>query len=116
MRKHMKQDIERNKKKYSLFAQSVREIVEKIPKGKVLSYKEVAEKSGYPFAARAVGSVMRMNLDKAVPCHRVVRSDGRIGEYNRGGSIEKTRLLKREGIIIENGKIVSKKQLRLDLP
>ena len=57
------------------FADKVRDVVRKIPKGKTMTYKQVAAKAGNPKAARAVGAVMRSNCLKDVPCHRVVRSD-----------------------------------------
>lgn len=75
------------------------EIVRKIPKGKTLTYKEVAKKAGNERASRAVGTVMAQNFRKDVPCHRVIRSDGAIGNYNRGGTAAKTRLLRSEGAI-----------------
>ena len=78
------------------FADRVRDVVRAIPKGKTLSYGEVARLAGCPGAARAVGSVMKNNYDKTVPCHRVIRSDGRIGEYNRGGADAKRALLIKE--------------------
>lgn len=81
------------------FADLVRSAVKQIPKGETRSYGEVAAAIGRPGAARAVGTIMRNNFDKTVPCHRVVRSDGKIGEYNRGGPEEKTRLLRAEGAI-----------------
>ena len=81
------------------FSEKVKAIVAAIPKGKTMTYKEVAAKAGNPNAARAVGSVMKKNYDPKVPCHRVIRSDGVIGQYNRGGSAEKTRKLKEEGAI-----------------
>jgi len=81
------------------FTDKVKNIVAAIPKGKMLTYKQVAEKAGSPNAARAVGSIMKQNYDPKIPCHRVVRSDGIIGEYNRGGREEKIRKLKREGAI-----------------
>jgi len=71
----------------------------KIPKGKMLTYKEVARKAGSAGASRAVGNIMRTNFHKDVPCHRVIRSDGKIGDYNRGGTNAKMRLLKSEGAI-----------------
>ena len=58
------------------FAEKVRTIVRKIPKGKTMTYKEVATKAGNPKAARAVGAVMRSNYDPSIPCHRVIASDG----------------------------------------
>ncbi len=82
------------------FEQKVKAIVAKIPKGKTMTYKEVAAKAGSPNAARAVGSVMKANYDPNVPCHRVIRSDGMVGEYNRGGSAEKARKLRAEGALI----------------
>lgn len=79
------------------FTEKVRNIVKKIPKGKVLTYKQVAEKAGNPGGARAVGSIMRKNYDPLVPCHRVIRSDGGMGGYNRGGIEKKKEILKKEG-------------------
>lgn len=74
----------------------------KIPKGKVLTYKEVAQKAGNPRASRAVGNILNKNYNPAVPCHRVVRSDGKTGGYNRGRT-EKIRKLKIEGVSIFHG-------------
>jgi len=81
----------------SKFADKVYAVVARIPKGKVMTYKEVAAKAGKPGAARAVGTLMSHNYNPAVPCHRVVRSDGRIGDYNRGGAPRKLELLWEEG-------------------
>ena len=80
------------------FKEKVYAVVKKIPKGKVLTYAEVAKKAGHPRAARAVGSVLKQNFDKSIPCHRVIRSDGSFGEYNRGAQ-EKVRKLKLEGYL-----------------
>ncbi|MDP3957836.1 MAG: MGMT family protein, partial [bacterium] len=49
-------------------------------------------------AYRAVGSILKKNFDPAIPCHRVIKSDGSLGEYNRGVS-EKARKLRVEGAI-----------------
>ncbi len=81
----------------SNFAERVYAVVSGIPRGKVMTYKEVAIKAGKPLAARAVGTLMAHNYNPAVPCHRVVRSDGRIGDYNRGGAPRKLELLWEEG-------------------
>lgn len=81
------------------FADKVRDIVRKIPKGKTMTYKEVAAKAGNPKAARAVGAVMRTNYLPDVPCHRVIKSDGSFGSYNRGGTLKKQALLKAEGAL-----------------
>lgn len=78
------------------FKEKVLEVVKKIPKGKTLSYREVAGKAGNPKAARTVGNIMAGNKDKAVPCHRVIKSDGALGGYN-GLRGEKIKLLRSEG-------------------
>ncbi|MBI1833930.1 MAG: MGMT family protein [Candidatus Andersenbacteria bacterium] len=77
------------------FRDRVLRIVRGIPKGHVMTYKDVAKAAGSPGAARAVGSVMKSNFDPSIPCHRVIRSDGTVGEYNRGRS-RKRELLKKE--------------------
>lgn len=73
--------------------------------GKTLSYGELASKSGFPHAARFVGSVMaRNNFPVIIPCHRVVRSDGTIGEYSGGKGIKEF-LLRHEGSFpLNNGR------------
>lgn len=83
-------------------------VVRKIPKGKTLSYGEVAFAAGYPGAARTVGSLMSHNHDKTVPCHRVVRSDGKIGEYNGGGPEAKLKRLKAEGVKFAGNRVIQK--------
>jgi O-6-methylguanine DNA methyltransferase len=80
------------------FKQKVFAVVRKIPAGKVMTYKEVAAKAGHPNASRAVGGILATNFDPNIPCHRVIRSDGGMGGYNRG--IEnKLNILKKEGAI-----------------
>jgi methylated-DNA-[protein]-cysteine S-methyltransferase len=78
------------------FADRVRAVVRRIPVGKTMSYGEVARRAGHPGAARAVGSIMAHNYDPDVPCHRVVRADGGVGDYNRGGPSAKMALLMEE--------------------
>jgi len=56
-------------------------------------------------AARAVGSVMAKNFDPKVPCHRVIRADGTVGAYNRGGPVAKRRLLEGEGVTLQGDKV-----------
>ncbi len=74
-------------------------IVRKIPKGKTLTYKEVAKCAGNPKAARAVGSILKTNYNPDIPCHRVIRTDGGMGGYNRGGKSKKEMILKKEKAI-----------------
>ena len=68
------------------FKEAVHTVVRSIPRGKTLSYKEVAKKAGNENSARAVAMLMSRNYDIEIPCHRVVCSNGTIGGYNRGGS------------------------------
>ena len=77
------------------FERKVYDEVRKIPRGKVLTYKEVARLIGSPLAYRAVGNALNKNPFKEVPCHRVIKSDGRIGGYAKGTK-EKIRILKKE--------------------
>lgn len=81
------------------FKEKVFSVVKKIPKGKVMAYKEVAIRAGSPNAFRAVGNILNTNYDPKIPCHRVVRSDGQTGGYNRGAA-NKIKILKKEGVKI----------------
>lgn len=80
------------------FTQKVYKVVSGIPKGEVLTYKEVAQLAGSPGAYRAVGNILSKNRDKNVPCHRVVRANGEIGGYNKGKD-KKHKLLRQEGVL-----------------
>lgn len=73
----------------SIFAKRVYEVVGKIPKGQILTYKEVAKRAGKSKAYRAVGNILHKNFNPLIPCHRVIRSDGKIGGYNRGTKVKK---------------------------
>lgn len=64
------------------FVDRVRKVVKSIPKGQTMSYGQVAYAAGCHGAARAVGSIMKNNDDPSVPCHRVVRADGKPTGYN----------------------------------
>jgi O-6-methylguanine DNA methyltransferase len=83
-------------KKVSNFSDLVKNYVRSIKKGETKSYKEVAIACGNPKAARAVARIMAGNYDKTVPCHRVIRSDGGLGGYNRGGEEVKRVILESE--------------------
>ncbi len=70
-----------------------------IPRGEVRTYGWVAAEIGRPLAVRAVGSALRKNpVPVLIPCHRVVRSDGHIGDYALGGSEAKRAILAAEGL------------------
>lgn len=78
-------------------------LLKKIPKGKVTTYKELAEAAKtHP---RAVGTIMHANrFPSEYPCYKVVMSDGRIGGYG-GGVKKKIKLLKKDGITVKKGRI-----------
>ena len=80
------------------FSKKVYEVVGKIPKGSVLTYKEVAKRSGNEKASRAVGNILNKNYNPNIPCHRVIRSDGKIGGYNRGEKKKKQILRKEKAV------------------
>jgi O-6-methylguanine DNA methyltransferase len=70
-----------------------------IPHGELRTYGWIAAQIGHPAAVRAVGSALRKNpVPLLIPCHRVVRSDGQVGEYALGGSDAKRLVLRSEGI------------------
>jgi methylated-DNA-[protein]-cysteine S-methyltransferase len=81
------------------FKENVFAVVGKIPKGKTMTYKEVAKAAGKPLAYRAVGNILSTNYDPKIPCHRVLRSDGKDSGYNRGGWARKVKRLREEGAL-----------------
>jgi len=80
--------------------------LKKVPKGKVITYKELA-KSVNSKAYRYVGQCMKSNEHpETIPCYKVVKSSGEIGKYSASGGLKKKiELLKRDGVVIENGRI-----------
>jgi O-6-methylguanine DNA methyltransferase len=80
------------------FASAVFRVVAGIAAGSAMSYKGVAAAAGRPRAWRAVGNILNSNYDTRIPCHRVIRSDGRPGGYNRGRR-RKVKLLRAEGAV-----------------
>jgi methylated-DNA-[protein]-cysteine S-methyltransferase len=80
------------------FQKRVLAAIAEIPRGETRTYKQVAEMIGHPNAYRAVGTALRKNpIPITLPCHRVVKSDGDIGNYSgRGGRKTKRRLLEEE--------------------
>ena len=80
-------------------------ILKQVPKGKITTYKSIAQRLGTK-AYRAVGNAMNKNPydTKVYPCHRVIKSSGEIGGYAKGTKAKISRL-KSEGIEIVNGKI-----------
>jgi len=78
--------------------------IAKIPYGKTKTYKELAIAIGKPKSARAVANACGKNpYAPTIPCHRVIRSDGKLGGYSgKGGINTKIELLKQEGINFKN--------------
>ncbi|MGC9603447.1 MAG: MGMT family protein [Minisyncoccia bacterium] len=81
-----------------MFKGKVLKVVSRIKKGKVLTYKQVAKLAGRPKAYRAVGNILNGNHDPKIPCHRVIRSDGKLGGYNRGSKKKRDLLIKENAI------------------
>ncbi len=78
------------------FKEKVFAVVKKIPKGSVYTYKEVARLADSPGSSRAVGNILNSNYNPDIPCHRVIRSDGSLGGYNRAAKNKKI-ILQKEG-------------------
>lgn len=88
------------------FASDCYKLLKQIPKGKVTTYKIIAEKLGKK-SYRAVGQIVAKNPDiPATPCHRVVKSDGEIGGYIFGVD-KKIAILEKEGVEVVDGKIAN---------
>ncbi len=86
------------------FTQQVWQKIKQIPRGKVTNYSKIARSLGKPKAVRAVGTACAKNRDPKIPCHRVIRKDGSVGNYNQGQN-KKIKLLKKEGVKIIKNKI-----------
>lgn len=90
-------------------AEKVYNLVKKIPKGKVTSYKKIGKKLN--IHPRLVGRILSKNLNLIkIPCHRVIYSNGKVSGYVLGTK-EKIKLLRREGVLIKNNKIKNQRNL-----
>lgn len=87
-----------------MFKERVWAVAKKIPRGRVSTYGEIARALGCKGASRAVGNALNANRSKSVPCHRIVRSGGALGGFNRG-SAAKSKKLEAEGVRVKRGKI-----------
>lgn len=95
------------------FQKKVWKAMVKIPKGKVSTYGIVARAIGNPKAVRAVGFACNQNpFAPDVPCHRIVSSDGKLGGYAHGPA-KKIALLKKEGIVVKQNRIVDFDRVRV---
>ena len=90
------------KLKGTVFQLKVWNYLKKIPRGKVITYLDLAKAIKVPKAVRAVANAVGKNpYPPKIPCHRVIRSDGKLGGYSAPGGIKtKKKLLKMEGIIL----------------
>ena len=91
------------KLKGTKFQQQVWRYLLKIPHGKVKTYKEIAIKLNKPNSARAIANACAKNpYAPSIPCHRVIRSDGKLGGYSGPGGVKmKEKLLKKEGFLVK---------------
>ena len=81
------------------------EILRKVPRGKITTYKELAKAIGVSRGARAVGNAMNKNpYAPKVPCHRVIKSNGEIGGFAYGTK-KKIEMLRKEGVEIIDRKV-----------
>ena len=88
--------------KGTFYQKKVSNYLKKIPKGRIKTYKQVAIAINRPKSARAVANACAKNpYAPKIPCHRVIRSDGRLGGYSgKGGIRQKLRLLRSENAAI----------------
>jgi len=102
------------KNKKETFASRVYAELIKVPKGKAITYKALARRAGNQNAARAVGILMKNNKQpEYIPCYKIVKSNGEVGEYSaKGGRKKKINLLKNEGIKIKREKVDEKYLIR----
>jgi len=104
LRKHL------NNIKLSFFQKKVLSAVCEIPPGKVKSYKWVAKKINYPNSSRGVGRALSKNpFPFIIPCHRVVRSDYRLGGFMFGTRVKK-KLLVNEGLTVKKEVVIIPKR------
>ncbi|MFH2112655.1 MAG: MGMT family protein [Candidatus Bathyarchaeota archaeon] len=116
---HITAEDEKKLATLSPYQQAILRILAEVPKGKVTTYGDLAKELARrdpkwsPDASRAVGTTMKNNLcGPQIPCHRVIKSDGNIGNFRGGekGAVEeKIAMLRGEGVTVVDGKIDLKK-------
>ncbi len=89
------------------FFENVYELVKKVPKGKVVTYGEIAREIGNKRMARQVGWALHVNPEPGViPCHRVVNRFGKLSSaFAFGGVNRQAELLRAEGVEVEDDKV-----------
>jgi O-6-methylguanine DNA methyltransferase len=93
------------------FTTRVLAVLRRIPPGRVATYGDVARLAGRPGAARAVGTIMRLAKEPALPYHRVIAAGGRVGGYGSNPHL-KPALLRAEGHVIRGQRLVGFKKAR----
>jgi O-6-methylguanine DNA methyltransferase len=97
------------------FEQAVLRKTLEIPRGQVRPYGWVAREIGHPAAVRAVGTALANNpIPYFIPCHRVVRTDGQIGNYGGGGPEAKRAILTLEGVRLKRLQDLAKRGVRYE--
>jgi len=96
-------DVRVNLHRINPFAAAVLRACRKIKPGRTISYTRLAKLAGYPKAARAVGRALAANpLPLIIPCHRVIRTDGKLGGFSAaGGQTVKKRMLSLEKVVVK---------------
>ena len=112
---HITEEDEKKLATLSPYQQAILRILAEVPKGKIVTYGDLAKELAIrdpkysPNASRAVGTTMRNNVcGPYIPCHRVIKSDGSIGNFRGGesGAVnEKIKMLRNEGVEVVKGKI-----------
>lgn len=99
------------------FNQEVLKLLVVIPRGKVVTYGQIAAMLGRPRAARAVGNILHRNLEpERYPCYKVVNAAGQLScHYAFGGITEQQERLERDGVAVQDGRIdLSRYQISSD--
>ena len=97
--RHVAREVQVDLRELSPFEQAVLQKAREIPRGEVRPYAWIAREIGHPKAVRAVGTALGHNpVPLLIPCHRVVRSDGHLGQYSMGGPEAKRAVLTTEGV------------------
>lgn len=90
----------------SKFSKQVYDILPRIPKGKVVTYSQIAQLIDNPKACRAVGNALHVNMDPInYPCYKVVNNKGELAKHYAFGIEKQKQFLQNDGIVVINNKI-----------
>ncbi len=103
----------KNSVEISVFEKAVYTALLEVPKGKVITYGDLASNAGFFGASRAVGNALKRNpFAPKIPCHRVVKSNGEVGGFAYGVR-RKIEILRSENIEIKDGKIINFSKVKI---